>query len=185
MTVPAPSPTRLAPEYAQLLTQQDYSPRPRIEGVVLKDLRRFTEDGGEFQELARLDEAGGIPEFPGFKVRQVNYSVMEPGVIKAFHLHLQQEDVWFVPPGGKLVVGLLDCREGSPTKGVSMRLALGDGKSQLLYIPRGVAHGAANLTNRPAAVMYFVNQHFSPSPTDENRLPFDLLGKEFWTILPG
>jgi dTDP-4-dehydrorhamnose 3,5-epimerase-like enzyme len=178
-------PARIADEYEKLRTRQDYSPRPRIDGVVLRDLRRFVEDAGEFQELARLGPAGELPEFPGFHVRQVNYSVMEPGAVKAFHLHHTQEDVWFVPPQSKLVVGLLDCREGSPTKGVSMRLVLGDGRSQLLYIPRGVAHGAANVTTRPAVILYFVNQHFRAEDTDESRLPWNVLGDDFFTPAKG
>ena len=52
--------------------------------------------------------------FRGFEVRQVNYSEMDPGVIKAFHLHRRQTDVWFVPPGDKMLLVLLDVRAGSP-----------------------------------------------------------------------
>ena len=35
---------------------------------------------------------------------------MDPGVIKAFHLHRRQTDVWFVPPGDKMLLVLLDVR---------------------------------------------------------------------------
>jgi len=28
---------------------------------------------------------------------------MDPGVIKAFHLHRRQTDVWFVPPGDRML----------------------------------------------------------------------------------
>jgi dTDP-4-dehydrorhamnose 3,5-epimerase len=66
-----------------------------------------------------------------------------------------------------------------------MRLVLGSGKARLLLIPRGVAHGVANLSSQPAAVIYFVNQAFNLERPDEHRLPYDLLGEDFWSIRPG
>jgi dTDP-4-dehydrorhamnose 3,5-epimerase len=98
---------------------------------------------------------------------------------------LNQEDVWFVPPGDRLLVGLVDVREHSPTYQTSMRLVMGAGKARLLFIPRGVAHGAANLGSHPAGIIYFVNQAFDADRPDEHRLPHDLLGVDFWTIQPG
>jgi len=105
---------------------QDYSPAPAIDGVEVAELKRFTDDGGSFMELGRL--SGGLhAAFPGFEVKQINYSEMEPGAIKAFHLHQRQTDVWFVPPGDKLLLVLLDLREGSGTRDVLRRMVLGDG----------------------------------------------------------
>ncbi|MDE2839516.1 MAG: dTDP-4-dehydrorhamnose 3,5-epimerase family protein, partial [Chloroflexota bacterium] len=101
------------------------------------------------------------------------------------HFHFNQEDVWFVPPSQALVVGLWDVREDSPTTGNTMRFVLGRGRSQLLYIPRGVAHGAANLGANDTFLFYFVNQQFDALDPDERRLPYDALGKDFWEIRPG
>ncbi len=39
-----------------------------------------------------------------------------PGVIKAFHYHEKQDDLWFFPSGNAQVV-LYDLRKDSPTKG--------------------------------------------------------------------
>ena len=173
----------LAPEFAKQLGTQDYRGKPRPEGVQLVELKRFLEDGGEFQELARLGPDATLQGLPGFVVKQVNYSVMQPGTIKAWHLHKHQDDVWFVPPQGRLLVGLLDARAGKD--GATTRLVLGDGRAQLLLIPRGVAHGVANLTAEPQPMLYFVNQHFEAAKPDEHRLPWDLLGKDFWQLQPG
>ena len=173
----------LAPEYRKQLSTQAYTARPRIAGVELVDLKRHLDDGGEFQELARLGPGGELQGLPGFVVRQVNYSVLQPGTIKAWHLHKHQDDVWFVPPQARLLVGLLDARAGA--QGAAMRLVLGDGRSQLLRIPRGVAHGVANPSREPMAMLYFVDQAFDPARPDEHRLPWDVLGKEFWTAHPG
>ena len=140
---------------------QDYSKKSQIEGVKLIDLADFPDDGGAFVELARLDDAGGMLAIPEFKIKQINRSEMEPSSVKAFHLHYNQDDVWFVPPADRLLVGLVDTRKGSPTTGAIMRFVLGANKSRLLFIPRGVAHGVANLSNKTATLMYFVNQHFN------------------------
>jgi dTDP-4-dehydrorhamnose 3,5-epimerase len=66
-----------------------------------------------------------------------------------------------------------------------MRLVLGGGKAQLLYVPRGVAHGAANLWAQAASIIYFVNQQFCLEHPDEGRLPWDLLGKDIWEVAKG
>ena len=86
---------------------QDYSPAPEIAGLQVIELKRFHDDGGSLTELGRLD--GGLhAAFPGFEVKQVNYSEMEPGAIKAFHVHLRQTDVWFVPPTDRMLLVLLE-----------------------------------------------------------------------------
>ncbi|MEO7718794.1 MAG: dTDP-4-dehydrorhamnose 3,5-epimerase family protein [Capsulimonas sp.] len=179
------APSDLGPEFRDMVTTQQYDPAPRIDGIRLIDLRLMSDDGGSFAELVRLDEEGNLEGVPGFKVRQSSYSLMLPGAIKAFHLHYNQEDVWFVPPTDRILVGLIDARKDSPSYNVRMRIAMGGGKTQLLYIPRGVAHGAANLTAQPAVIFYYVNQHFSLADPDERRLPWDAGGKDFWEMTRG
>ena len=174
----------LLPDAREQLLVQDYARRPVIDGVVLHDLVCFVDDGGYFLELSRLAQ-GMCERFPGFEAKQMNYSQILPGTIKAFHLHLQQEDIWFVPPHERALVVLSDQRKGSPTAGVTMRFVLGEGKSRLLYLSRGVAHGVANLWTQPATVIYFVNQQFSAENPDEGRLPWDFLGKDIWDIAKG
>src|SRR5436190_21833128 len=131
--------------------KQDYSTKKRIEGVEIVELKRFNDDGGAMTELGRLD--GGIhKQLPGFTVKQVNYSVLEPLAIKAFHMHRRQTDVWYVPPSDKILLVLADARAGSATEGVVMRFVLGDSNSRLVRIPPGVAHGCRNLrTAAPSA----------------------------------
>jgi dTDP-4-dehydrorhamnose 3,5-epimerase len=179
------NPDDLASEYASVLTTQEYTKKTPIEGVQLIDLRLMIDDGGSFAELVRFDESGHLLAIPSFQVRQSSYSLVLPGAIKAFHLHYNQEDVWFVPPTDRLLVGLIDCRKESPTKGETMRLILGGGKAQLLYIPRGVAHGGANIGTQNATILYYVNQHFSLDDPDERRLPWDIVGADFWEMTPG
>ena len=175
----------LGPDYAPVLTTQSYEKLPTIEGVKLIDLRLMSDDGGSFAELVRLDETGNLEAIPEFKVRQSSYSEVLPGAIKAFHLHFNQEDVWFVPPTDRLLIGLVDARKDSPSYGVSMRFVMGGGRARLLYIPRGVAHGGANIWNDSAKILYFVNQRFSLEDPDERRVPHTVVGEDFWKITPG
>jgi dTDP-4-dehydrorhamnose 3,5-epimerase len=67
------------------------------------------------------------------------------------------------------------------------RLSLGAGRCHRLLIPRGVAHGVANLTQRPQSLLYAVNQFFSPDPerTDEWRLPWNRFGEAIWAMDKG
>ena len=165
---------------------QAYGPAPSIDGVELIELRRHHDDGGSMTELARL--ADGRPQaLAGFTLRQVNYSEVEPGAIKAFHLHLRQTDVWFVPPGDRMLVVLVDVRKGSRTEGTKLRLMLGDGTARMLRIPPGVAHGVRNLATATGRIVYFTDVHFSPEPAacDEGRLPWDYAGREIWEVVRG
>lgn len=170
--------------YKDKLSTQQYGEKETIDGVELVALPHFTDDGGAFIEVARLTE-GKLDWIPDAAVAQVSYSEMLPGVVKAFHLHLAQEDVWFVPPSSRMLVGLLDARAASPTSGQTMRLVLGAGKAQLIRIPVGVAHGVKNLDRKTGFVFYFVSQQFDKDQPDEQRLPWDTLGAEFWETTKG
>src|SRR2546422_6785213 len=102
---------------------QSYGLAPSIDGVELVELKRFADDGGTLTELARLSD-GRTAAVAGFTLRQINYSELAAGAIKAFHLHTRQTDVWYVPPGDRLLVVLVDVRQGSKTEGVRVRLVL-------------------------------------------------------------
>jgi len=176
----------ISPDAKRAFQLQAYGPAVTIEGVALVMLARHADDGGSLTELARLTD-GRADGLADFTVRQVNYSELAPGTIKAFHLHVRQTDIWYVPPGDRMLVVLLDTRHGSRTEGARMRLVLGDGASRLLRIPPGVAHGVRNLGPAPGRVIYFTDLHFSvePSSCDEGRLPWDFAGADVWEVTRG
>ena len=164
---------------------QDYSGVVPIEGVEVVSLRRFNDDVGAITEIGRL-AAGMHGQLPGFEAVQINYSEIEPGVIKAFHMHHRQTDVWYVPPCDRLLLVLHDCRAGSPTEEATMRFVLGDGNSQLVRIPPGVAHGCRNIGAATGRIIYMVDVQFSvDEDCDEGRLPWDHLGDEVWELVKG
>ncbi|PYN20098.1 MAG: hypothetical protein DMD99_23745 [Candidatus Rokuibacteriota bacterium] len=176
----------LTPAAKRAFRIQSYGPAPSIDGVEIVELTRFSDDGGSMTELARLTD--GHPQaIAGFTLRQINSSEVEPGAIKAFHLHQRQTDVWYVPPTDRMLLVLIDTRQGSKTEGARMRLTLGAGASRLVRIPPGVAHGVRNLAATAARIIYFTDVHFSPEPSmcDEGRLPWDYAGAEIWEVTRG
>jgi len=162
---------------------QEYGARARIEGVDLVKLERFNDDGGSLIELLRL-EHGRANGLAGFEPAQVTYSVVQPGVVKAFHVHREQSDLWFVRPEDRVLLVLVDVRAGSATENERVRMLLGDGRPMLVRIPPGVAHGCRNLGLQPASIVYFTDRQFSADPerSDEGRLPWDFAGKDVWEV---
>ena len=175
-----------SPDAKRAFHVQTYGAATAIEGVRVVELTRHADDSGAMTELARLTDgrAAGLGDF---SVRQVNYSEMAPGAIKAFHLHARQTDVWFVSPSDRMLVVLLDVRKGSRTEGARQRVVLGNGGSRLLLIPPGVAHGVRNLAEATGRIVYLTDLHFSPEPAtcDEGRLPWDFAGRDVWEITRG
>lgn len=170
----------LSPDVMSKLYTQDYSPKSMIEGIQILNIKHFVTEEGDFGELLRLDQNGNLEMLPDFKVRQMSRSQIFKGSIKGWHVHYGQEDLWYVAPQNHLVVGLWDLRRGSVTEGVATKVVLGGGLSRMLLIPRGVAHGAVNHSPKPVQLYYFMNQQFNAENPDEQRLPWDSRGAEFW-----
>jgi dTDP-4-dehydrorhamnose 3,5-epimerase len=166
------------------LRRQSYAGGSPISGIVVAEAPVARSADGLFAEIARTDGDGDVQGLEGFRPVQWNWSLLQPGAVKAWHLHLDQEDLWIVPPDSTLLVGLADLRRDSPTRSGLQRLVLGGGRCHRLLIPRGVAHGVANLGPDPQILLYAVNHHFTPDPdrTDEWRLPWDRFGADFWAM---
>lgn len=161
--------------------KQNYDPKVPIEGVKIIELKEMSGEDSDFSELMRLSETGESLQFPGFHIQQINRSTLISGSIKAWHLHLVQDEVWYVPDESRLFTALWDVRANSPTKGQTMRIPMGSGSRRMIFIPHGVAHGSANLTKKTCVIMYFMNNQFDSKNPDEHRIPWDSLGAEFWT----
>jgi len=146
-----------------------------IDGVQVKTLVRHPDDRGFFQEILR-DDDGLLRRFG-----QASLSMSYPGVIKAFHYHERQDDLWFFPVGMAQVV-LHDLREHSPTRGITQVLYAGEDYPVLIVIPVGVAHGYRVLGNQPLMIVYFTTESYNPAAPDEKRIPWDDPGIGFdWT----
>jgi len=137
-----------------------------IQGVTIKQLVVHSDDRGTLMEVLRADD----PFFEAIK--QTTYTEAFPGVIKAFHWHKRQKDIWFFASGMAQVV-LYDLRQSSPTAGQTQVLYMGARNPLLVCIPEGVAHGYRVLGNEPAALFYHTTEVYDPSDPDELRLAHD------------
>lgn len=137
-----------------------------IEGVSIKKLVRHSDDRGFFMEILR-DDDGWLRRFG-----QASLAKAYPGVIKAFHYHKKQDDIWFFP-GGNAQVVLHDLRDASATKGITDVYYLGEDNPAILLIPAGVAHGYRVLGQEPAVIVYFTTESYQAGEPDEYRIPWD------------
>lgn len=137
-----------------------------IDGVRIKTLLKHTDDRGYFMELLR-DDDHFLERFG-----QLALSLSYPGVIKAFHYHKKQDDIWFFPKGNAQVV-LHDLRADSPTYKRTEVFYMGEYNPVALFIPRNVAHGYRVLGNEPAIITYLTNRSYDPDEPDEYRIPYN------------
>lgn len=137
-----------------------------IEGVKEKQLTRYHDDRGYFAEIVRDDEKL-LARFG-----QCSITKTYPNIIKAFHWHKKQDDLWFCVSGNLQTV-LYDRRPRSKTKGETAVFYLGEDNPKIILIPKGVAHGYRVLGSKPAVLVYFTTKSYDPNNPDEERIPFD------------
>lgn len=147
-----------------------------IEGVIVTSLTTYPDDRGYFREVVRLADSALQP------CAQISATCSYAGVVKAFHYHQQQDDLWYCAHGMIQAV-LHDRREKSSTHGHTQVVPLGELAQQTLFIPRGVVHGYKVLGNNPALVIYMTNRIYDPA--DELRIPHDDPAIGFdWALKP-
>ena len=134
-----------------------------INDVVIVVPSSFGDSRGRFVESYRRSW------FPlGREMLQGNRSDKEQGAVVGLHYHLHQADYWYVLRGQARVV-LHDLRQGSPTDGATEVIELDGDIDQGLFIPPGVAHGFAALTD--LLLWYLVDSYYNDS--DELGLAWD------------
>jgi len=139
---------------------------PPIHDVVIKKLITHSDDRGYFREVLREDD-NLLTHFG-----QTSITKTYPGVIKAFHWHNQQDDIWYVASGMARIV-LYDRRPASPTYKVTQVIYAGDDNPVSVLIPIGIAHGYQVLGNQPVILFYHVTKAYDPKNPDEERIDWD------------
>jgi dTDP-4-dehydrorhamnose 3,5-epimerase len=122
-----------------------------IEGVEFKDLKHFPDERGFFCELIR-DTDGIAVE----KIGQISHSLVYPGIVKAWHAHVEQTQ-WNYVVNGLIYVALHDMRKSSATFKQTMTFLVGDNHNKMIYkFPPGVAHGYKCM-HGPMNIIYFTS----------------------------
>ena len=129
-----------------------------IDGVFRRSAALFSDDRGAFMELWR---ASLTDPFAEERFVQGNLSRSRPGVLRGMHFHLRQADVWVLLEGRALAATtdlrpLLAGTDESPTSEI-LTLEPAD----VLYLPRGVAHGFWALD--AVSLIYFVSNEYDGS----------------------
>ena len=127
-----------------------------IQGVYLAHLQPYADDRGRFMESFRKEW------FPqrSWNTIQTNRSESRANVLRGLHYHFHQVDYWCVMQG-RIQAALLDIRPDSPTFRQHQTVAMGGDDLIGLFIPVGVAHGFAALTD--VILTYIVDNYYDNS----------------------
>ena len=141
-----------------------------IHGVVVTSIKENVDDRQSLSVYLKADD----PFFAGFGQSYVTRTAR--GVVKAWHYHLRQTDIWYVATG-KIKVGLFDARKESPTCGIANTMVMGGGANVTLAIPPGVFLGYATISEE-CTLINTTNVAYAPSDEyrvewNDPRLPFD------------
>ena len=142
-----------------------------IAGVRITPLRRIPDDRGCIYHMLRSDDE----HFLGFG--EIYFSMVYPGVVKAWHLHREMTLNYAVVVGSIKLV-LFDERQDSPTRGELQEIYLGELAYQLVTVPPGVWNGFRAIGEQRALV---ANCATHPHDPDEitymdphaGRIPYD------------
>lgn len=136
-----------------------------VEGVVILRPRVFEDARGYFFESfsqREFDEAVGMVTFV-----QDNESMSRRGVVRGLHFqrppYAQAKLVRCVL--GSVLDVAVDIRRGSPTFGRSVAVELTGENHLQVFLPRGIAHGFAVLSDE-AVFQYKCDQYYKPDHDD-------------------
>lgn len=123
--------------------------------------KRHADDRGYFSEIFRRDlftEQGIADEFV-----QSNESVSQQGTLRGLHFQIppkaQAKLVQVVD--GSICDVIVDIREDSPTFKLWEAFDLSAVNGEILYVPKGFAHGFLALSET-VKVLYHVSEYYSP-----------------------
>ena len=111
-----------------------------IDGVIVRDVRKFVDSRGWLAELFRHDELD-----PEFYPVMVYTSATNPGTTRGPHEHVDQADFFcFIGPSN-FRLRLWDNRRQSATFNKMMDLVVGEKNPVSVLIPAGVVHAYQNI----------------------------------------
>ena len=114
---------------------------------------------------------------------QINYSILYPGIIKAWHRHELQDD-FFCILNGMAQVGTFDPetgKNGQIVGGTPKKFFIGEHNPGIVHIPAGEWHGLTAVGDKPCGLLYLVTNKYNPVKPDEERAPFSsFVPRDWW-----
>jgi len=116
-----------------------------IDGVIVMPLRQIYDERGKIMHMLRSDS----PQFEKFG--EVYFSVVNPGVIKAWKLH-KEMTLNYAVPLGEIKLVLYDDRPNSPTREEIQELVIGGDNYCLVKIPPKIWNGFQGLGSEKSLI---------------------------------
>lgn len=148
-----------------------------IDGVQVIPLRKIPDERGMVMHMMKADS----PAFEKFG--EIYFSVINPGVVKAWHLH-KEMSLNYAVPHGMIKLVLYDDRQNSPTKGEFNEFFIGDDNYCLVHIPKLIWNGFKGISVFPSIVANLATHPHSPDeisrtdPTDSPTIPYNWARKD-------
>ncbi len=127
-----------------------------IDGVVIRELKKYVDDRGWLCELFREDEIQK-EHLPVMSYISVTY----PGITRGPHEHETQTDYFCFLGPSNFKLCLWDNRKHSKTYGNTVTKYFGEDFPAMVIVPPGVVHGYKNTGIIPGTVVNFPNKLFA------------------------
>lgn len=122
--------------------------RGKIEGVIIEQLTRFSDDRGYLVETFRIDN---LPSKLRPVMSYVSYT--KPGIARGPHEHMEQTDIFCFMGLGNFKIRLWDNRKDYESYGNFMELIGGKENPIILIVPPGIVHGYKNISKDEAGMV--------------------------------
>lgn len=116
-----------------------------IKDIRIWPLKQICDERGKVMHMLRADSS----RFQRFG--EIYFSVVYPGVIKAWHLH-KRMILNYAVPFGRIKLVCYDERNDSPTYGEIQEIFIGEDCYQLVKVPPGIWNGFKGLGNNASIV---------------------------------
>ncbi len=143
-----------------------------IEGVVIRDLKKFNDARGWLCELFRIDDLDEV-----FRPEMAYISMSQPDIHRGPHEHREQADFFCFLGPSNFKVYLWDNRKDSSTYYHKMVIVGGEDAPKSVLVPPGVVHAYKNIGGKFGMVVNCPNRLFAgwhrKDPVDEIRHEVD------------
>lgn len=142
-----------------------------IEGIVIQPLKQIVDERGKVMHMIRADS----PLFKKFG--EIYFSVVNPGIVKAWKRHLRMIQ-HFAVPIGKIRLVIYDDRKDSLTFGNVEILEIGEDNYCLVRIPPLVWYGFKGLSSIPALIANCTDLQHDPAEVErinvkDKKVPYE------------
>lgn len=136
-----------------------------IGGVIVQELKQIADERGRVMHMLRADS----PLFTKFG--EIYFSIVNPGVVKAWKRHIKMSQ-HFAVPIGKIRLVFYDNRKESSTSGKVDIVEIGENRYCLVKIPPLLWYGFQGISSVPALIANCTDMSHDPNEV-ERLSPFD------------